>query len=134
MFPQFFPIHVSLHRYCSPSCKCPLHFWIPFQNLSLPLFSDTCLVSTCSIYLFVSSNQYSQTFAGRTRRKAQIVYRVMWREMKRGFTDWATQVGEVLWMRERLWQLWDRRCRRVLRLCLIGADVHHIQRAFKRVP
>jgi hypothetical protein len=65
--------------------------------------------------------------AGRTRRKMHIVYRVMWREMKKSFTDWASQVGGILWMRERLWQLQESSCRSVLRLCLTGADAEHTQ-------
>ena len=69
----------------------------------------------------------THALAGRTRRKMHIVYRVMWREVKKSFTGWARHLGGILWMRERLWQLQERSFRRVLRLCLTGADAEHTQ-------
>lgn len=127
--------HVSsvLFRCTSPSSfifslyNSPLHFAI-LDSTSEPIPAYlSCLIPTRSFHLSPSPNQRSHALAGRTSRKANIVYRVMWQEMKRGFTNWASQVGEVLWLRDRLWQLRERSCRRVLRLCFLGTDVHHIQ-------
>jgi hypothetical protein len=56
----------------------------------------------------------------RIKRHSGILYRALWREASYFFKVWAKDVAELLWMRDRLWQLRQRRCRRALSLCFTG--------------
>ena len=70
--------------------------------------------------LFKAYFQNWKLYTGRIRRHAGILYRALWREVSYFFKVWAKDVEQVLWMRDRLWQLRQRRCARALRLCLTG--------------
>jgi hypothetical protein len=134
-------------KFCTKLYKAYFHNWKlrtgmilyrpPFLSLHLPtllstsatfpsLLSLPCLVPVFSLSMVFPLTS-THALAGRTRRKMHIVYRVMWREVKKSFTGWARHLGGILWMRERLWQLQERSFRRVLRLCLTGADAEHTQ-------